>query len=201
MNINLNISKKNKTTIFLYIIGNIIRERYHTRYTSTRLVYKTARPLWGPHHLIKRKYRFKTLTNIDVTMLQRYAMYLIFFLSQKISLYGNLFVLRKKTHKWNRHIMYTNLSSRTPATSWWQFRFNSDFNRFHLSMLSPIKIFPLFLSLSACLFLSFLAESVKLIGLPRFLVVAIIVDRPRRMSRDPFKGGVYSNRLYFFACR
>lgn len=65
-------------------------------------------------------------------------------------------------------------------------------------MLSPIKIFPLFLSLSACLFLSFLAESVKLIGLPRFLVVAIIVDRPRRMSRDPFKGGVYSNRLYFF---
>lgn len=79
MNINLNISKKKKTTtIFLYIIGNIIRERYHTRYTSTRLVYKTAWPLWGPHHLIKRKYRFKTLTNIDVTMLQRYAMYLIF---------------------------------------------------------------------------------------------------------------------------
>lgn len=76
MNINLNISKKKTTTIFLYIISNIIRERYHTRYT--RLVYKTARPLWGPHHLIKRKYRFKTLTKIDVTMLQRYAMYLIF---------------------------------------------------------------------------------------------------------------------------
>lgn len=200
MNINLNISKKKKTTtIFLYIIGNIIRERYHTRYTSTRLVYKTARPLWGPHHLIKRKYRFKTLTNIDVTMLQRYAMYLIF----DIFPISKNFSVRKSicSQKENTYIMYTNLSSRTPATSWWQFRFNSDFNRFHLSMLSPIKIFPLFLSLSACLFLSFLAESVKLIGLPRFLVVAIIVDRPRRMSRDPFKGGVYSNRLYFFACR
>lgn len=79
MNINLNISKKkNKNNFPIYYTNNIIRERYHTRYTRTRLVYKTARPLWGPHHLIKRKYRFKTLTNIDVTMLQRYAMYLIF---------------------------------------------------------------------------------------------------------------------------
>lgn len=80
-----------------------------------------------------------------------------------------------------------------------QLDFNSALTLFHLCTWSSMKILPLFLSLSACLFLSFLAESVILNGIPPFLVVAIVVDRPKWFSRDPLKAELFKCFVFLTA--
>lgn len=59
---------------------------------------------------------------------------------------------------------------------------------------------PLSASISVpCIFRRFLAESVKVAGLPLFRVVAIVVVILSVVSRDRFKAGFIQNAVFIFA--
>lgn len=94
-------------------------------------------------------------------------------------------IFKKKVQTWNTR--GTNLTSKTPTTSWWHLKLNSasiPMPSIYLVSDDNLPFVPILVSLTL---FSFIAKSVKLKGIPIFLIFAIVVDRPRWMSHDPFK--------------
>ena len=87
--------------------------------------------------------------------------------------------------------------SKTPTPSSWKLKFNLALipvPSIYMVSDDNLPFVPILVSLSL---FSFIAKSVKLNGIPIILVVAILVDRPRWMSRDPFKAGLFKSFVFF----
>lgn len=101
----------------------------------------------------------------------------------KLYLYENLlvFVTCKTLYKHGTHGTRTLLAKPLQLHDIFDGNFSSiRLKPYHTSTCSPMTIlplFPLFLSLSACQLLSFIAEYVILYGITLFLVVAYVIDR------------------------
>lgn len=92
-------------------------------------------------------------------------------------------------------------NEQNPSTSWWQLKFNSALIPIaSINMVSDENL-PFVPTLASLSLFSFIAKSVKLNNIPIFLVVAIVTDGPRWLSRDTFKAGFIQHFLYFLPCQ